>query len=147
MKAYLQRVSQATVTVEQSTVGTIQQGLLVFLGVTHEDQAQQAKWLANKCAHLRIFPDEHGKMNCSASDLQLSALVVSQFTLYADCTRGRRPDFIQAADPHIAKQLYLQFIEHLKEHLPHVEQGSFGAAMHVSLVNEGPATFLIESKN
>lgn len=145
MKALIQRVSSASVIVEQATVGAIGKGLLVFLGIGREDTKKEAHALAEKVAHLRIFTDEAGKMNLSIADLHLEALVVSQFTLYAQVS-GRRPDFIQAAPPEQAEPLYREFIHYLEKKLEHqVPEGRFGAKMEVHLINDGPVTILLET--
>lgn len=146
MKAVIQRVSSDHVSVNTHTVGKIEAGLLVLLGITQSDTAAQAKWLAEKIVHLRIFSDDDGKMNLSVKDLQLGVLVVSQFTLYGNCLGGRRPDFIQAARPEHAEPLYNDFIHKLSHALGYpVETGSFGASMQVHLVNNGPVTLIIET--
>lgn len=146
MKAVLQRVAKAHVSVGHHTVGKIDAGLLVLLGITHSDGAQEAKWLAEKIANLRIFSDDNGKMNLSVKDLQLGVLVISQFTLYGNCLEGRRPDFIEAARPEHAEPLYKEFIHKISHTLGYpVETGSFGASMQVHLVNNGPVTFIIDS--
>ncbi len=144
MKILIQRVSQASVEVSAAVVGRIGVGVLVFIGITHSDTADQVTWLANKLIHLRIFEDDQGKINQSLIDRQGSALIISQFTLYADCESGRRPSFTQAAPPVMAKQLYDQFIEQVRKGGVPVETGVFGADMRVSLINEGPVTLLLE---
>ena len=144
MRVLLQRVRRASVTVAGETVGEIGHGVLLFVGVTHGDTRADADWLAKKAAGLRIFEDEAGKMNKSLLDIGGDALVVSQFTLYADCRKGRRPGFDLAGDPSAANELYEYFAERLKaEGVGHVATGSFGADMLVSLENDGPATFLL----
>ena len=144
MRVLLQRVRRASVTVADETVGAIGHGILLFLGVTHGDTRADADWLAKKAAGLRIFEDEAGKMNKSLLDIGGDALVVSQFTLYADCRKGRRPGFDAAGDPAAANELYEYFVERLKgEGVARVETGRFGADMLVSLENDGPATFLL----
>jgi D-tyrosyl-tRNA(Tyr) deacylase len=145
MRAVVQRVARASVTVEGKVVGAIQHGLMVLLGVTHEDGEEQASWLANKVAGLRIFDDEAGKMNLSVTDVGGSALVVSQFTLYGDARRGRRPSFTDAARPEMAEPLCDQFVERLREAgVGHVESGVFGAQMLVEIHNDGPVTLILE---
>ena len=144
MRVLLQRVRRASVTVAGETVGEIGHGILLFLGVTTGDSRADADWLAKKAAGLRIFEDEAGKMNRSLLDIGGDALVVSQFTLYADCRKGRRPGFDAAGDPAAANELYEYFAKQLKsEGVAHVATGRFGADMLVSLENDGPATFLL----
>ncbi|MCI0475880.1 MAG: D-aminoacyl-tRNA deacylase [Anaerolineales bacterium] len=145
MRAVLQRVRQAAVTVNDQTISAIDAGLLVFVGVTHDDDENDARWLAQKIATLRIFEDESGKFNRSALDIGASALVVSQFTLYADARRGRRPDFIAAARPEIAEPLIEQFIALLREQGLRVETGKFQAHMLVQIFNDGPVTIILDS--
>lgn len=145
MRAVLQRVSQASVTVEGEPVGAIGPGLLVLLGVKDGDTAADAKYLADKVANLRIFADDVGKMNLSVLDAGGAVLAVSQFTLYGDCRRGRRPDFFQAARPEAARALYEQFVSELRTLGLKVEVGRFQAHMQVALVNDGPVTMLLES--
>ena len=144
MRALLQRVREARVTVEGETIGAIDHGFLVLLGVTHGDGEDQARWLANKIAGLRIFEDEAGKMNLSLLDVEGSVLVVSQFTLYGDTRKGRRPSFTAAARPEQAEPLVTYFAQRLREHGLMVESGTFGAMMQVELVNDGPVTLLLE---
>ena len=144
MKILIQRVTKASVEVDEKIVGSIGAGILVFIGITHSDTASQASWLANKLIHLRIFEDAQGKINQSLVDRRGSALIISQFTLYADCSEGRRPSFIQAAPPEIAKPLYEQFIQEVRRGGISVETGIFGAEMKVSLLNNGPVTLLLE---
>ena len=144
MRVLLQRVRKASVTVAGETVGEIGHGVLLFVGVTTGDARTDADWLAKKAAGLRIFEDEAGKMNKSLLDIGGDALVVSQFMLYADCRKGRRPGFDAAGDPAAAEELYEYFTERLKaEGVGRVETGRFGADMLVSLENDGPATFLL----
>ena len=144
MRVLIQRIRKASVTVSGETVGAAGRGILIFLGVTHGDTRADADWLAKKAAGLRIFEDDEGKMNKSLLDIGGDALVVSQFTLYADCRKGRRPGFDAAGDPAAANDLYEYFAERLKaEGFARVETGSFGADMLVSLENDGPATFLL----
>lgn len=147
MRALLQRVRSASVEVGGKTVGSIGPGLLVFLGVAPGDAETDAEYLARKTACLRIFEDDAGKMNRSVLDCGSSVLVISQFTLYADCSRGLRPGFSGAALPETAEPLYLRFAELLRQNgVRTVEKGIFGADMLVRLENSGPATFLLESK-
>lgn len=147
MKAVIQRVSSAHVTVDDRVVGKIDQGLLVLLGIRHEDSEKEAEWLAEKIAHLRIFADEKGLMNRSAKELKAGILVISQFTLYANSKSGRRPDFLQAAPPEVAEPLYEAFCQKLEHVLDYpVQKGMFRAMMHVHLVNDGPVTLVIQSE-
>jgi D-aminoacyl-tRNA deacylase len=143
MRIVLQRVSSASVTVEGKTVGAIDRGLLLLVGIHQNSTREEAETLAIKCAELRIFPDDAGKMNLSAKDLGLAALVISQFTLYGDTRKGRRPNFMEAARPEIAIPLYDIFIAKLRTELPKVETGTFGAMMQVALVNDGPVTLIL----
>jgi len=145
MKLVVQRVSSASVSVNDQLVGSIGHGLMVLLGITHEDTREKADALIKKLVGLRIFNDEHGKMNRSILEVQGSLLVVSQFTLYANAKKGNRPSYIDAAPPEIAIPLYDYFIENLRiaSELP-VETGIFGAMMDVSLVNAGPVTLILE---
>jgi len=145
MRAVIQRVSEASVTVDGAGVGAVEQGLLILLGVTEGDDASHAAWLAQKIAGLRIFEDEDGKMNRSLLDVGGGALVVSQFTLYGDCRKGRRPSFVHAAHPDLAAPLYERFVALLSEAgVTRVETGIFGAMMEVALVNDGPVTLILE---
>lgn len=145
MRVVLQRVSEASVIVDSKVVGAIDRGLLLLVGVHLNSTREQAEILAVKCADLRIFADEAGKMNLSAKDLGLGALVISQFTLYGDTRKGRRPNFMDAARPEIAIPLYEHFVATLRAHLPKVETGIFGAMMEVRLVNDGPVTLVLEN--
>ena len=146
MKALLQRVSQASVTVDGEVIGAIETGLLVLLGVAREDGAAQAEWLARKVAALRVFADAAGKMNRSLVDVSGGALVVSQFTLCADLSRGNRPGFSYAAAPELAQSLYAEFCAHLGGHGVPIAQGRFGADMAVALVNDGPVTIWMDTR-
>jgi D-tyrosyl-tRNA(Tyr) deacylase len=146
MRAVIQRVSRAKVTVEGRVAGEIETGLLVLLGVGGEDDESDAAYLADKTAHLRIFEDDAGKMNLSLTDIGGSALVVSQFTLFGDVRRGRRPSFDDAAAPTLADELYQQYTEKLRAQGIRVETGVFQAMMRVELANEGPVTILLDSK-
>ncbi len=147
MRALIQRVLQASVSVDGDVVGQIQEGYLLFLGVGHGDTQKQVSWLVEKVIHLRLFEDEAKKMSLSLLDKKGEVLVVSQFTLYADCSQGRRPSFIQAAKPEEAIKLYHFFIHELKSREIEVQAGVFGAEMQVSLVNNGPVTILLETPN
>jgi D-tyrosyl-tRNA(Tyr) deacylase len=145
MKTVIQRVSRASVTVEGEIVGAIDQGLLILVGIGPGDTQAEAKWLADKIAVMRIFEDDAGKFNRSMLDVGGGALVVSQFTLYADAVQGRRPSFIKAAPPDIAAPLVEQFAQLLRDAgVQRVETGRFGARMLVELVNEGPVTILLD---
>ncbi len=144
MRVVLQRVTSANVTVERTIVGQIGHGLLIFIGITHGDSAEDAQWLADKTADLRIFEDDQDKMNRSLIDTGGSALVVSQFTLLADCGKGRRPAFTDAAEPKLANRLYEHYAESLRARGIRVEQGTFAADMKVTLVNDGPVTMVID---
>ena len=146
MIAVIQRVSQAHVTVEGKIVSRIGQGLVILLGVFQNDGDADAAFLADKIAGLRIFGDEHQKMNLSIKDVGGAALVISQFTLCGDWRKGRRPSFISAADPQTGRRLYEKFIAELKIAGVPTEQGVFGAMMAVNLVNDGPVTFVLDSK-
>ncbi|HQE96292.1 MAG TPA: D-aminoacyl-tRNA deacylase [Candidatus Marinimicrobia bacterium] len=146
MIAVIQRVSQAHVTVEGKIVSRIGQGLVILLGVFQNDSDAEAAFLADKIAGLRIFGDERQKMNLSIKDVSGAALVISQFTLCGDWRKGRRPSFISAADPETGRRLYEKFIADLKIAGVPTEQGIFGAMMAVSLVNDGPVTFVLDSK-
>lgn len=144
MKILIQRVAHAKVEIDNKVAGAIGEGVLVFLGITHTDAIAQAAWLANKLINLRIFEDDQGKFNQSLIDRKGSALIISQFTLYADCSNGRRPSFTQAALPEIAKPLYEHFVKEVRQGGVPVETGVFGAEMKVSLLNDGPVTLLLE---
>ena len=144
MRAVLQRVVESRVGVDGQVVGEIGSGWLVLLGVGHGDSLDVVRWVAEKCVHLRGFNDDAGKMNRSVLDVGGSMLVVSQFTLYGDCSRRRRPGFDKAAPPEMAKSLYLAFCDQIREYGVRVEQGIFQADMKVSLVNDGPVTLLVE---
>ncbi|MCM3738642.1 D-aminoacyl-tRNA deacylase [Oceanobacillus luteolus] len=147
MKAVIQRAKDASVSVDGQIIGAIDHGLVVLLGVTHEDTVEDAKYLVNKIMHLRIFEDENEKMNLSLKDVGGSILSISQFTLYADTRKGRRPSFIHAAKPEEANQLYEAFNAELRKENIQVETGEFGAMMDVSLTNVGPVTIIIDSKD
>ena len=145
MRAVIQRVREASVIVDEKTVGAIGAGLMILVGVTHDDDESDARFLAQKIATLRIFEDAAGKFNLSALDVGAAALVVSQFTLYADARRGRRPDFIDAARPEVAEPLIARFIALLREQGLHVETGVFQARMLVKILNDGPVTIILDS--
>jgi len=146
MKVVVQRSKAASVTVDGDNVGAIEQGLVLLVGITHEDTEADVRWMAEKVAGLRIFEDENGKMNLSVQDFGGELLSVSQFTLYGDCRKGRRPNFMAAARPEQAEVLYEAFNEALRGTGLHVETGRFGAMMDVQLVNWGPVTLIIDSK-
>jgi D-tyrosyl-tRNA(Tyr) deacylase len=146
MRAVVQRVSQARVVIDHEVVGQIGHGLLVLLGVTHGDTPEQAYWLADKVVGLRIFNDDEGKMNRSLADVGGGMLIVSQFTLYGDCRKGRRPSFIEAAPPEIANSLYETFVEAVRALGIPTATGRFAAMMQVELVNDGPVTLIVDSK-
>ena len=145
MRAVVQRVSRAAVTISGETVGETGRGLLVLLAVAHDDAQPQVDWLAEKIAGLRVFPDEAGKMNRDITEAGGSMLIVSQFTLYGDCRKGRRPSFIGAAAPEIAVPLYEAFIRAVRGLGVEVAAGKFGADMRVELVNDGPVTLILDS--
>jgi D-aminoacyl-tRNA deacylase len=144
MRALLQRVSRASVSVEGHAISSIGKGLLILLGVGHGDSEEQAKFLAEKIANLRVFEDEQGKTNLSILDVKGEAIVVSQFTLYADTRKGRRPSFIDAALPDVAKPLVSRFVELLRGHGVPTQTGKFGAHMQVEIHNDGPVTIWLE---
>ena len=145
MRALIQRVAHADVRVAGTTVGAIERGLLVLLGVREGDTARDVEYLVSKLVTLRIFEDAQGKMNLDVQDVQGAVLVVSQFTLYADCRKGRRPSFTQAARPPLARQLYEAFLTAVVRYGVPVAHGAFGEHMAVSLVNDGPVTVWLES--
>ena len=144
MRAVVQRVSQASVNVGGEVIGDIGRGVVVLVGVTHGDTEEQAEWLARKIAGLRIFEDNEGKMNAGLLNADGAALVISQFTLYADCRKGRRPSFTNAAMPEVAEPLVEHFVQALRDHGVPVQTGVFGAHMLVEIHNDGPVTILLE---
>jgi len=144
MRVVLQRVSRASVTVDDRVVGSIGRGFLLFAGFTAGDGGEQVAWMADKVARLRVFPDDEGRMNRDLRDVGGAALVVSQFTLYGDARKGRRPSFVNAAPPEEAEPLYEQFTEALRARGIPTESGVFGALMDVALVNDGPVTLVLE---
>ena len=146
MRFLIQRVKKAKVDVEKKCVGNIGNGLLVFVGVGKEDSQKEADDLVRKLIGLRIFEDEQNKMNLSIREVKGEMLVISQFTLYADCNHGNRPSFTQAGNPQKAKELYEYIIEQLKKEIEKVESGIFGAKMEVTLMNDGPVTIMLENK-
>ena len=144
MKLLVQRVNNASVKVEDKTIGKINKGFLVFLGVTHNDNEEIADYLVNKLINLRVFKDENEKMNLALGDVNGELLLISQFTLYADCRSGNRPAFIDAAKPDYANELYEYIIEECKKQKINVQTGKFGADMKVELINNGPVTIMLE---
>ncbi|WP_188453542.1 D-aminoacyl-tRNA deacylase [Virgibacillus oceani] len=147
MKAVIQRAKNASVSVNEKVIGEIIDGLVVLLGVTHEDTDDDIKYLVNKIVNLRIFEDENEKMNLSLKDVNGSVLSISQFTLYGDTKKGRRPNFLQAAKPDIANSMYQRFNNLVSEQNIKVETGEFGAMMDVQFTNVGPVTLIIDSKD
>ena len=146
MRAVIQRVTRANVKVDDQLAGEIGQGLLVLLGIARDDTQQDARYLAEKIAALRIFEDEAGRMNLSVNDIGGGALIVSQFTLYGDVRRGLRPSWIEAAAPEMAEPLYDYVVEEVRKNIAKVATGSFRAMMQVELVNDGPVTILLDSR-
>ena len=146
MKFIVQRVNKSQVEVEEKIVGKIDKGFMVLIGITHNDTKEIADFLVRKLINLRVFEDENGKMNLSLKDVQGSLLLISQFTLYADCTSGNRTSFTNAAKPEFANELYEYIIEECKKQIPNVQTGIFGADMQVSLVNDGPVTIILEKE-
>lgn len=148
MRAVVQRVTKASVTIDGRVKSAIEKGVLVLLGVEHEDDSEDVDWLSGKVARLRIFPDDQGVMNRSLTDIAGEALVVSQFTLHASTKKGNRPSYIKAAKPDVSIPLYKEFVDRLSEHLEReVLTGEFGADMKVELVNDGPVTIIIDTRN
>ena len=148
MRAVVQRVKRGAVSVDGETTGAVESGLVVLIGATHGDTEAEAEKLARKTAHLRIFEDEAGKMNLSALDIGAGILVVSQFTLYANCKKGRRPSFIEAAPPEVAEPLIEHFVDDLREAgVARVETGVFRAFMLVEIYNDGPVTIILDTDN
>ncbi len=146
MRAVIQRVSRAEVSVDGEILGKIGKGFLILLGVSGEDTEETAERMADKICRLRIFEDENGKTNCSLADVNGALLVISQFTLYADCRKGNRPSFIKAGEPGMASALYEHFMERCRSHVAQVEKGRFGADMKVELLNDGPFTLMLDSR-
>ena len=144
MKLVIQRVRKASVTVNNEEISKINRGLLVLVGITHNDKEEIADYLVNKLVNLRIFEDENDKLNLSLKDINGELLLVSNFTLYADCSKGTRPSFKNAAGPEFTKNLYNYFIKKCKDLVLTVKEGSFGSYMQVSLVNDGPVTVILE---
>lgn len=147
MKVVVQRVKEASVSVREKVVGQISKGMLVFVAVGKEDTQEDVRYLVDKITQLRMFEDEQGKMNCSILDVGGELLIVSQFTLLGDCRKGRRPSFDRAAEPQQAERLYQAFVDRLREGPLKVETGEFKAMMDVHLVNDGPVTFILDSKS
>lgn len=145
MRVLLQRVSEASVSVSDRTIGKIGPGFLIFLGIAEDDNEEDIRYLTEKLVHLRVFANGKDKFDRSLLDVKGEALVVSQFTLYGSCAKGRRPDFIEAAKPEVALPLYKKFVQELKEKGICVAEGEFGAYMKVSLVNDGPVTLWLDS--
>lgn len=146
MRAILQRVSSASVRVEGQVIGQIESGFLVLLGIAADDTPEDVSYLAGKICGLRVFEDDEGKMNRSIEETGGAMLIVSQFTLYGDCRKGRRPSFIDAARPEVAVPLYERFLDEVRGYGIRVETGQFQAQMEVSLVNDGPVTMMIDSR-
>ena len=146
MRAVIQRVNKSKVTVDKKIVGEIKKGLMVLLGIGKDDNDQDIKYIADKIVNLRIFEDTEGKLNLSLLDIEGEILVVSQFTLYGDARKGRRPSFIQAGNPKEAVKLYEKFIDYISEYGLKIETGIFQADMIVSIENDGPVTILLDSK-
>ena len=146
MKVLIQRVKKASVTIENKLYSEIESGILALVGIEKGDSTEQVEKLAKKIVNLRIFPDENDKMNLSLKDVAGEVLVVSQFTLYGDCRKGKRPSFIAAARPGTAIPLYERFVAELMDHDLHVETGWFGADMEVSLINDGPVTLILDTE-
>ena len=144
MRAVIQRVKYSSVSVDGEIVGKINQGFMVLLGITHTDGDREIDWLSKKIKDLRVFEDENGKTNKSLADVDGQLLMVSQFTLYANCKKGNRPSFTEAGEPHRAEELYEYMVAKAREQVPVVKTGVFGAEMEVSLVNDGPFTVILE---
>ena len=145
MKLVVQRVKNANVSIENNIVGKINQGFVVLLGVSNEDTKENADYLVKKLLNLRVFSDNDDKMNLSIKDIEWELLIVSQFTLYANCKKGNRPSFIEAAKPEHAKPLYEYFINECRKENLNVQTGEFGADMQIELINDGPVTILLEN--
>jgi len=144
LRAVVQRVRRGSVTVDRETIARIDKGFVILLGVAKGDTEESARWLAKKCAGLRVFEDEAGLMNLGLADVGGKAIVVSQFTLYGDCDKGRRPSFSESAPPEVAEPLYNLFVEAMRSEGIHVETGKFQAKMLVELANDGPVTLILE---
>lgn len=146
MRALIQRVKRASVTINSQIIGKINEGLLIFLGVGEDDTEKQVQYLVEKCTGLRIFTDEQDKMNLSVKDIKGEILIVSQFTLYGDCKKGKRPSFVRAARPETAIPLYESFIAHCKNTGLNIQTGEFGADMQIELINDGPVTIWLDTE-
>jgi D-tyrosyl-tRNA(Tyr) deacylase len=146
MRAVIQRVKRASVDVNGITTGSISKGIVIFLGIHRHDEAKEIGWMAEKIVNLRIFPDPDGKMNISLADINAEMLIVSQFTLYGDCRKGRRPGYSEAAPPEIAEPIYNRFVDEVRNKGINAATGKFQATMDVTLVNDGPVTLLLDSK-
>ena len=144
MKLVIQRVKEAKVEVDKNIIGKINKGFLVFIGITHTDTRIEADYLVKKLCNLRVFEDEKGKMNLSIKEVKGEFLIVSQFTLYAECNSGNRPSFTNAAEPEKAKEIYEYFCSKCEENGIEIQKGIFGADMKVSLINDGPVTIILE---
>ncbi len=144
MRVILQRVTRARVVIDNQEVGCVGQGLLLLVGIHKDDTPEAIDFLAAKCAEIRVFADDQGKMNLSLREVHGEALVVSQFTLLGDCRKGRRPSYADAAPPEKGKELYERFVKQLRKHIPKVQTGVFGAMMQVELINDGPVTLVME---
>ena len=147
MKFVIQRVKNASCTVDNEVIGSIEKGFCVFIGVSNEDTKEIADKMIKKLIGMRIFDDENDKINLSLADVDGSLLLISQFTLYADCKKGNRPSFVNAGKPELANSLYEYIIEKCKEQVPNVQTGSFGADMKIALVNDGPFTIVLDSRD
>ena len=146
MRAVIQRVQEGRVSVQGKVVGSIKRGVVILLGVRSKDTETDANWLADKCVNLRIFENNEGKFYHSLLDIKGEILVVSQFTLYGDCRKGRRPSFTEAAEPETAESLYHCFVDFLRQHALKVETGVFAARMHVEIINDGPVTLIVDTE-
>ncbi|MCI8641549.1 MAG: D-tyrosyl-tRNA(Tyr) deacylase [Clostridia bacterium] len=144
MKFVIQRVENASVEIDKKTISEIGNGFLVLIGITHNDTKETADYLINKLINLRVFEDENGKLNLSLNDIKGELLLVSQFTLYGDCSRGNRPSFTQAANPEYANELYEYIVNECKQKIQTVKSGVFGANMKINLINDGPVTIIME---
>ena len=146
MRLLVQRVKEASVDVDGEQIGFIKTGLLIFLGISKSDTEDQVQYLVDKIVNFRVFSDNFDKMNLSIKDVSGEILIISQFTLYADTSKGRRPSFVNAMDPEMAEKLYNLFVSEMKKYIKNVQSGVFGAKMQVKLINDGPLTFIIDSK-